>query len=205
MLSDQTMAQAQALLPNRNGMTTDHALWPGPEFGNLKPDVQAKACMTDCPVDTKLSSSLPDFARNAHGNLAEQNRLVGAQLGADTTRPPLAMSGGGAASAAPAAVAKAVAAAAPAPAAPAAGAAAMALTTKHSCVACHGLDKKIIGPGFREIARKYSGRADAVDYLAGKIRAGGSGVWGAIPMPQQGLAEADARTIAQWLAQGAGK
>jgi S-disulfanyl-L-cysteine oxidoreductase SoxD len=67
------------------------------------------------------------------------------------------------------------------------------------------MDNKIIGPGFREIARKYAGRADAVDYLTGKIRAGGSGVWGAIPMPQQGLPAADARTIAQWLAQGAGK
>lgn len=67
------------------------------------------------------------------------------------------------------------------------------------------MDNKIIGPGFREIARKYAGRADAVDYLTGKIRAGGAGVWGAIPMPQQGLPAADARTIAQWLAQGAGK
>ena len=208
VLSDQTMAQAQALLPNRNGMTTDHALWPGPEFGNRKPDVQAKACMKDCLVDTTVASALPDFARNAHGNLAEQNRRIGAQRGADTTRPPLAMSGVGVAGAAPATAAKSpvpLVAAVPAPASSAAGTAAITLTQRHACVACHGLDKKIIGPGFREIAQKYAGRADTVDYLAGKIRAGGAGAWGAIPMPQQALAEADARTIAQWLAQGAGK
>ncbi|MEO7937207.1 MAG: c-type cytochrome [Burkholderiaceae bacterium] len=202
-LSDQTMAQAQAMLPNRNGMTTEHALWPGPEFGNLKPDVQATACMKDCPVDTRLSSSLPDFARNAHGNLAEQNRLVGAQHGADTTRPAGAPTGTAGAAAPAGNKPEAVAAATPVPAVGAA--AALVLTQKNACVACHGMDNKIIGPAFRDIARKYAGRTDAVDYLSGKIRAGGAGVWGAIPMPQQGLGAADARTIAQWLAQGAGK
>jgi S-disulfanyl-L-cysteine oxidoreductase SoxD len=204
VLSDQTMAQAQAMLPNRNGMTTEHALWPGPEFGNLKPDVRATACMKNCPVDTKVASSLPDFARNAHGNLAEQNRLVGAQRGADTTRPAAAAGSAPAAVPAPAKPVAVAAAAAPAPAATGAEPA-IALAQKNACVACHGMDNKIIGPGFREIARKYAGRADAVDYLTGKIRAGGSGVWGAIPMPPQGLPAADARTIAQWLAQGAGK
>jgi cytochrome c551/c552 len=53
------------------------------------------------------------------------------------------------------------------------------------------------------VARKYGGRADAADYLAVKIRAGGSGVWGAIPMPPQPLPEGDAKAIAQWLAAGA--
>jgi cytochrome c551/c552 len=207
-LSDQTMAQAQNLLPNRNGMTTEHALWPGPEFGNLKPDVAATACMKDCPVNDKLASSLPDFARNAHGNLAEQNRLVGAQHGADTTQPP-STAPVGSAERTPVAVAvsapKAAVAAPVTPAAGGGGAAAMALTQKYACVACHGQDNKIIGPAFRDIARKYAARADAVDYLAGKIRAGGSGVWGPIPMPQQQLSAADAKMIAQWLAQGAGK
>lgn len=204
-LSDQTMEQAQNLLPNRNGMTTDHALWPGPEFGNAKPDVAAKACMKDCPVNDKLSSSLPDFARNAHGNLAEQNRLVGAQHGADTTQPP-STAPVGTAQRAPVEPTAPVAAA-PAQAATGAGGAAeaVALTQKNGCIGCHGLDKKIIGPGFREIARKYAARADAVDYLAGKIRTGGSGVWGPIPMPSQSLSAADAKTIAQWLSQGAGK
>ncbi len=193
VLSDKNIAQVQGLLPNRNGKTTDHGLWPGKGMGNGgKPDVVAKACMTNCEAEPKLASFLPDFARNAHGNLAEQNRLVGAQRGADTTRP---------AGATPAAVPLS----APAPAAAAGNAAAVALAGKHTCTACHGMDNKIVGPGFTEIAKKYAGRADAEAYLAGKIKAGGQGVWGAIPMPAQALPEADARTLAQWLAAGARK
>ena len=187
VLSDATMAQAQALLPNRNGMTTDHAMWP--DGKSRKPDVQGSTCMRDCAVEPTLASYLPDHARNAHGNLAEQNRLVGAQHGADTTRPP------GATAPAPAA----------APAARPAVPAAVALLSKNGCTACHGMDTKLVGPGFAEVAKKYAGQADAAAYLAGKIRAGGSGVWGAIPMPAQSLAEADAKSIAQWLADGARK
>ena len=64
------------------------------------------------------------------------------------------------------------------------------------------MDKKIVGPGFNEIAKKYPGKAE---YLAGKIKAGGSGLWGPIPMPAQALGEADAKTIAAWIAKGAQK
>ncbi len=217
-LSDQNMSQVQAMLPNRNGMTTDHALWPGAGFGSHSPDVKAVACMKDCPVALEVVSSLPDFARNAHGNLAEQNRLVGAQVGANTTIAPGAAKAG-------AAIGQSVSAPAlvPAPAAAVAATAApntakaaatkpgsdsvavIALTQKYACNACHGMDGKILGPGFREIARKYAARADGVDYLAGKIKAGGSGVWGAVPMPAQGLSAAEARQIAQWLTEGAKK
>ncbi|MFT3666853.1 c-type cytochrome [Piscinibacter sp.] len=187
VLSDATMAEAQARLPNRNGMSADHAMWPGGK--PRKPDVQGSNCMKNCGVEAKVASFLPDFARNAHGNLAEQNRIVGAQHGADTTRPP------GAAPAAPAA----------APAAKPEAPAVQGLLAKHACTACHAVESKLIGPSFREVAAKYAGRADAAAYLAGKIRAGGSGVWGAIPMPPQSLAEADAQSIARWLAEGAGK
>jgi cytochrome c len=185
VLSDATMAQAQALLPNRNGMTTDHAMWPGGK--PRKPDVQGSSCMKDCPVEADHASLLPDHARNAHGNLAEQNRLVGAQHGADTTRPA------GAAAPAGASVAK--------PEPPAA----LALLNKNGCNACHTVDAKLVGPALRDIAKKYAGQADAAAYLGGKIRAGGSGVWGPIPMPAQTLPEADARAIAQWLTDGAKK
>ena len=205
-LSDQNVAQVQALLPNRNGKTTDHALWPGAASAKRKPDVIATACMSNCATEPKVASFLPDFARNAHGNLAEQNRPVGAQRGADTTKPA------GAAllsSAVPSGVVVAAAAATPSPPAPKAadggGAAIIALAQKHTCTACHGLENKIVGPSFRDIAKKYAGRTDAVAYLACKVKAGGSGVWGAIPMPAQALGEADAKAIAQWLADGAKK
>lgn len=187
-LSDRNMAEVQARLPNRNGMTTDHAMWPGAGFGRRTPDVKATACMAGCEVDTRVASMLPDHARNAHGNLAEQNRLVGPQRGADTTRPP-----GAAAAVAAAAV--------PAPQPTAASP--VQMTQRLGCAVCHGAETKIVGPGFREVARKYGGRSDAVEYLSGKITAGSTGVWGPVPMPPQALSGDEARAIAQWLANGA--
>ena len=192
-LSDGNIAQAQQRLPNRNGMSTTHGLWPGRTLGNGgKPDVKAAACMSNCAIEPTVASFLPDFARNAHGNLAEQNRSVGAQHGADTTRAPGSAAG-------PAA------AAAPAAAGDPADARAQALARKHNCLTCHGLENKVVGPGLQEVARKYAGRADAQAYLAQKIQSGGSGVWGAIPMPAQTLPGTDIQAIAQWLAAGARK
>ncbi len=185
-LSDSNIADVQKLMPNRNGVTTDHGLWPGKGMGNGgRPDVKAVACMTNCVPEPKVASFLPDFARNNHGNLAEQQRGVGPQRGADT--------------------AAAATVAAPKPAADGAGAAALALAQKHTCTACHGAEIKIVGPGFKEIAARYAGRADAEAYLTGKIRSGGQGVWGAMAMPAQAVPEADAQTLAQWLAAGARK
>lgn len=87
-LSDQNIREVQARMPNRNGMTSRHALWPGRELGGTsKPDTHNVACMKDCVPESRVASLLPDYARNAHGNLAEQNRPVGAQHGADTTQP----------------------------------------------------------------------------------------------------------------------
>jgi cytochrome c len=192
VLSDKTMAEAQARLPNRNGMTLDHAMWPGKGLktsGRL--DVRAVACMTNCVTEPKVASMLPDYARNAHGNLAEQNRMVGAQHGADTTRPPGAPQP-------PDKVAMAKAGGSD-------NAAVVALLGKHSCLACHSIDAKLVGPAFKDVAAKHGQRPDAVAYLAGKIKAGGSGVWGAIPMPEQNLPESDLNQIAAWLAAGAKK
>ena len=199
VLSDKNIAEVQARMPNRNGMTTKHAMWPGNEFGGTaKPDTANTICMKDCAPEPNLASLLPDFVRNAHGNLAEQNRIVGPQRGADTTKPE--GKAGAPVSAAPAAAV--VAAASP----PAAGGsdskAVIALLNKHSCTACHGVDKKIVGPGFNDIARKQAGK---VDYLNEKIRKGGVGVWGPVPMPPQSLPEADAKVIAEWISKGASK
>ncbi len=200
VLSDKNIAEVQARMPNRNGMTTQHAMWPGKEFGGTaKPDTANTLCMKDCAPEPKLASLLPDFARNAHGNLAEQNRIVGPQRGADTSKPE--GKAGAPVSAAPAAAVVAVAT----PQAAGGGSdskAVIALLNKHSCTACHGVDKKIVGPGFNEIAKKHSGK---VDYLAEKIKKGGVGVWGPIPMPAQSLPEAEARRIAEWISKGASK
>ena len=201
VMSDKNIAEVQARMPNRNGMDREHNMWPGPEFSKVKKsDTSNVACMKNCTPEPMVESFLPDYARNAHGNLAEQNRLVGAQHGADTTQPERK-----AGEVAPAAKPAAPAAKPKAEAAPAAGGdnkAAIALTSKYSCTACHAIDKKLVGPSFQEIAKKHAGK---VDYLAGKIKGGSAGVWGPIPMPAQSLSEAEAKTIATWLAAGAAK
>ena len=85
-LTDKNIAEAQARMPNRNGMTLAHALWPGKDMPGLatQPDIQAKACMSNCGPAPTLRSALPEHASNNHGNLAQQNRLVGAQRGIAT-------------------------------------------------------------------------------------------------------------------------
>jgi len=110
VLSDQNIAQVQQRMPNRMGMNTDHALWPGREWGSK------------------------------------------------TTRADTANT------------------------------------------ACHGVERKIVGPAMTDVAKKYPGQTDV---LAQKIKNGGAGVWGPIPMPAQNLPDADAQAIAAWLARGA--
>ncbi|MFN3975479.1 MAG: c-type cytochrome [Aquificaceae bacterium] len=73
------------------------------------------------------------------------------------------------------------------------------LARQKGCFACHDLKAKKVGPSFADIAKKYAGRADAVNYLAEKTRKGGSGVWGSIPMPPQNVSDAEAKQIAQWI------
>ena len=58
-----------------------------------------------------------------------------------------------------------------------------ALATAKNCMACHAIDKKLVGPAYKDVAAKYAGQAGAVDKLAAKIQKGGSGVWGPVPMP----------------------
>lgn len=213
VLSDTTMPLAQARLPNRNGMTQKHALWPGKELGGeMRPDTSAAACMTNCGAQVKVTSHMPDHARNSHGNLAEQNRLFVGLRGADTTLPevnrlvPAASTAPTVPTAANVAVTASEGAAAPGKpvAAPATldARAAMALAGKYTCTACHGLTQKIVGPGFADVGKKYPGQ---VNYLMEKIVKGSTGVWGQIPMPAQSLPAADARALALWLADGAPK
>jgi cytochrome c len=75
-----------------------------------------------------------------------------------------------------------------------------ALAKSKNCMACHAVDKKLVGPSYKDVAKKYGGDAKAVDALAAKIVKGGSGVWGAIPMPANPQVNAaDAQKLAAWV------
>jgi cytochrome c551/c552 len=183
-LSDQNLTKVQ--MPNRNGMTTDHGMLSV----KGKPDVQGSSCMKDCVKEVKITSELPAFARNQHDNLAEQSRPLGPTRGIDTTIYDASRSA--------AVPARAAQAAAPALADP------KALLAQKACTACHGLTNKVVGPGFNDVAARYRDKADAVSYLVKKIKSGGEGVWGAVPMPPQtALKDDDAHAIAKWIAGGA--
>jgi cytochrome c len=204
-LSDKNIVEVQKMLPNRNGMTTAHALWPGAELGGTaKPDVQGSACMVNCPVEPKVASFLPDYARSAHGNLADQSRALGGARGAVTqavqpinqavvplNRTQEAIKN----------IAIDTSTKATAPTLTASDV--LPLLQQNACIACHGLETKLVGPSFKEVAAKQGARVDALAYLSGKIKSGSSGVYGQIPMPAQSLSLQDAQKVAQWLLQGA--
>jgi cytochrome c len=78
-------------------------------------------------------------------------------------------------------------------------AAATALLTKYGCQACHTVDKKLVGPAYKEVAAKYAGDAGAAAKLEQKIKSGGSGVWGQIPMPPNNVPDADLKTLVAWI------
>jgi len=74
------------------------------------------------------------------------------------------------------------------------------LAKKHNCLACHTLDKKSVGPAYKEIAKKYKGQPDAVAKLSEKVKKGGQGVWGPVPMPPNAaVPDADIKTLVDWL------
>jgi len=196
-LSDRNIAQVQAKLPNRSGLTRDHGLW---EIGG-KADVKNVACMRDCPVEAKDPAGLPAHARNAHGNLIAQHRVIGPVRGVDTTRPalegPVGAQAGAIRAAALATLKPAAPVAAEATSEPKDGA---ALARQHACMACHAPEQKTVGPSLKDIAGKYRGDDKAIDALLVKVAAGGAGVWGDTPMPPQGHVDAaELRGIVQWM------
>ena len=82
--------------------------------------------------------------------------------------------------------------------------ASMDLAKKNACTACHNVNKKLVGPAYLDVAKKYAGQKDAADILAKSIKAGGSGKWGPVPMPSQpSVSDADATTLATWILAGA--
>ena len=76
----------------------------------------------------------------------------------------------------------------------------VALATAKNCTSCHAVDKKVLGPSYKEVATKYAGQADAVEKLSGKIMKGGAGAWGPVPMPANAQVNADeARKLVTWI------
>jgi cytochrome c len=74
------------------------------------------------------------------------------------------------------------------------------LLKEKACLACHTVDKKLVGPSYKEVAAKYKSRKDAEAYLSKKIKEGSTGVWGQVPMPPNGtVADDEARTLAKYI------
>lgn len=74
------------------------------------------------------------------------------------------------------------------------------LATKKNCLACHAVDKKVVGPAYQEVAAKYKGDKTAAAKLAEKVIKGGSGVWGPVPMPPNAQVNADeAKQLVAWV------
>ena len=75
-----------------------------------------------------------------------------------------------------------------------------ALATAKNCMACHALDKKLVGPSYKDVAAKYASDKTAADKLATKIQKGGAGVWGPVPMPANPqVSDAEAKKLAAWV------
>lgn len=173
ILSNENINDVQAQMPNRNGMTTDHGLWSV----DGTPDVVGSGCTSDCTVDTTVTSFIPAYAMNAHGNLKDQVRDYGPFPGIQTAPESDAAED-----------------AAPANAMPE-----QALLS-NGCMGCHKQEGQLVGPSFNDIMARYKGQ-DAVEYLKGKVKNGGSGVWGSMAMPPMSQVDDSAlQTIAEWLA-----
>jgi cytochrome c len=169
-------------MPNRDGFTTEHGFLRQ----DGKPDTGNVACMSDCAPVVRLASEIPDYARDSHGNLAEQQRDRGVEAGTPARTVavgPMAASGAGGG---------------------------IELARRFGCMACHNVTTAIVGPAFRDVAQRYrTDRAgeraeDKVVQLLNRLRNGGSGAWGAVPMPAQSqLSESDARAVVEWILAGA--
>ena len=79
-----------------------------------------------------------------------------------------------------------------------------ALATAKNCMACHAVDKKLVGPSYKDVAAKHKGQADALAKVSARIKSGGSGMYGPVPMPAQpNLKDEEVRVLAAWILAGA--
>lgn len=75
-----------------------------------------------------------------------------------------------------------------------------ALLKKHNCIACHAMDKKLVGPAYQDVAKKYKGQKDVAAKLAAKVKKGGQGVWGQVPMPPNpAVPDADIKKMVEYV------
>jgi cytochrome c len=171
VLSDENIGEAQSKLPNRNGMTRDHGLWEV----KGRADVANVACMRNCSTEVLLSSIFPESAKDDFGDIAQQDRSVGPAQGRRGEKAPQAV-----AAAEPFAVEQ--------------------VASRDGCLACHSVEKRLVGPAFKEVAAKYRGAPGIEAQLMEKIRQGGNGVWGSAAMPPNpDLTQADVRALVRWV------
>lgn len=143
-----------------------------------QPDVHNTACMENCATDVKVTASLPKgFTKDMYGDISDNFRGLStmnerAPVETQTASEP----GPGNENPAP------------------------KLIQNYGCVACHAVDHKIIGPAFQDVAAHYAGQSGAISHLTDKIRHGGAGVWGQIPMPPQtGPTNKELADIIHWV------
>ncbi len=217
VLSDKNIADVQKMMPNRNGMlsqldpknTKNFNMWKVKGKG----DVKNVACMKNCIKKIEITSTLPDYACDAHGNIAEQNRHFGATRGADTLlacnpdpsiaelnriyNSPYDPAKAGSKQPVTFAMTK------PTTVKPEiAETTGLEMLKQNKCTACHGMTKKVVGPGFAEITAKYKGDSKAEKHLINVITNGGSGVWGGF-MPPHGHIKADhIEKMVDWILTG---
>jgi len=204
VLTEKNIAEVQKTMPNRNGMTKDHGMWKTKGKG----DTNNIACMKDCIKKVEFTSVLPDYACDAHGVIAEQNRHFGAVRGEDKllacdTHPnieelntayntPYKSDGNGTKLAVSFAMTK------PASVAPViTETSGLEMLKQNKCTACHGMAKKIIGPGFADVSAKYKNDPGAEAHLIGVVTNGGSGVWDGTMPPHGHLKAAHIKSMVQ--------
>lgn len=157
-------------MPYRDGFKT----FPGLMSVHGKPDVHNTACMKNCAKDVKVTAELPKgFVKNLYGDIRDNFRGLASMN--DAAPPTSELTA-------------------------AAVVDGQELLANNGCTACHAVDHKVVGPAFRAVADKYRGNADAVKLLSAKVKNGGAGVWGTIPMPPHpDLSQADLEIMTHWI------
>jgi len=165
-------------MPNRDGFF----LFPGLMHVRGKPDTHNTACMHDCETAVTVTGQLPPgFVSTLYGDISAEFRGLYTM---NERRPAAAAS-----------AATTTAAAEPSP---------HELAERNNCTVCHGIDKAIVGPAYRDVAARYRGDAGAAARLERKVREGGAGNWGSIPMPpQSGPTDAELARLIGWVLAGA--